>query len=224
MKGKRKITHSKIKRKGAIKKLFQRKKQEEQTRKLRAMEIRISDHNWKRVPSKMMGKHIHDVWIDNEGVFLCVKRQQKSKSFADNNKPHGKHDDKNDLIEMYRRRYSAEGFEMIECDIQHNHHKGYYYVSYLGKESLEQNDETPGAFFGSVAVFSDMDYVPAIEFNLWAQEDQLDIGIREKCAFPKEDLNPYDRKFDDLFVFHPLSKIRRHMDAIPKKFIHANQR
>ena len=123
------------------------------------------------------------------------------------------------LYEIYRQRYSGQGVELLELKTGYTT-DGLFFASVVGVESL---DAKPTAFFGSFTIFSTPQTPGSgtIEFLLWSQEDKRDVGIREqyfrKEAEQSSVTDPYSRIYDDVFVFHALSRLRRTLNGIPKQ-------
>ena len=176
----------------------------------------ILGSNWLPVPSDKRADNT--VFFEaEEGVFLSTKSDDHRTDTPDIvHCASFKNTDK--LLEIYRQRYSGQGMEMLEVKTGFTP-EGLHFVSAVGLEALESK---PTAFFGSLTIFignqASVTDDSSIELLLWSQEDKMDAGIREKCADIKGvETDPYSRVYDDAFVFHALSRLRRALDSIPSQ-------
>ena len=110
--------------------------------------------------------------------------------------------------------------EILECNVgtELTHHDGYWCSSFLGKEARPGRPNEYCAFVLIASCGFQSKTIPIV-LSLWVPEDQLDSQVREtyiqetmgkECA-----CDPYSRQFDDLFVFHALSKLRYCLDQLP---------
>lgn len=171
------------------------------------MRIQLEDPQWQIVDS--------DICLHTEGVFLSPIRTNDIKLNAAVSAI--MLNDRKALQDLFFDKQAQ--VEILECNIGSELADGYWLLSFLGKET---RPEYPTEYFAFVVIAScgfRSKSVPTV-LSLWAPEDKMDSEVREmyvRETVGKENMqcDPYARQFDNLFVFHALSKLRARLDQLP---------
>ena len=151
-------------------------------------------------------------FYDYEGIFLSIHQDFMPVSSLGN---------MDELREIYKAKYSNIGpMDILDLSVTKTS-CGCPAVVFLAKESLPGK---PTAYFGCITVSLD-DENNALTIVLWTQEDEKDNGVRDKHVmggYPHDNdtsqsqvSDPLDSMYDDVFVFHALSMLRRRLYSLP---------
>ena len=168
------------------------------------MNIQLQDPKWQAVD--------RDIRLHNEGVFLTPIRTNDINLNAAVSAI--MLNDRQTLQSLFFDKQAH--VQILECNIGTELADGYWFSSFLGKET---RPGYPTEYFAFAVIAScgfHSKTVPTV-LSLWAPEDALDSQVREmyvQSTIGKEQ-NPYARQYDNLFIFHALSKLRACLDQLP---------